>query len=397
MATAVHKAFTPGRIGPVQLRNRFVKAATFEGMSPGGVPGAALVAHHRAIAAGGAGMTTVAYCSVSPLGLTFADQMHMRPELVAHLREVTDAVHAEGAAAALQLGHAGYFADRKTIGATPVAPSRVFNAYGMSFSRPLGEAEIDALVDDYGRAAHLAVEAGFDAVEVHVGHGYLLSQFLSPYTNRRRDRWGGSLENRMRMPVGTVRRVVEEVGERAAVLAKLNLTDGFRGGLTLEESVAVARALEGAGVHAIVPSGGFTSRTPFYMLRGNVPVKEMVAHETKPLARVGLGLFGRFVVKEIPFTELFFLQGARQVKDAVEVPVVLLGGVKSLAGVTQAMEDGFEFVAMGRALIAEPDLVSRMETGGATASRCVPCNLCVAEMEVGGVRCVHLGQPRPLG
>ncbi len=383
-------AFTPGRIGPIALRNRILKTATFEGMTPHGVPSAKLVEHHRAIAAGGAALTTVAYCSVARSGLTFEHQMWMRPEIVAPLRTLTDAVHAEGAAAAIQLGHAGYFADPKAIGERPMGASRALNLFNVSVCRGMSESDIQAMIDDFGRAARLAVEAGFDAVEVHVGHGYLLSQFVSPFTNRRRDRWGGSVENRARLPVEVVKRVRAEVDGRAAVIAKMNLDDGFEGGVDLAAALVVGRALEAAGADALVPSGGFVSRTPFYMLRGTVPVNEMVAIQPGALRRIGLKLFGRIVVKEYPFRETFFFDGAKRLLDTVTIPVVLLGGVKTLDGIGRAMSAGFGFVAMGRALIAEADLPRRMEAGLATASRCVPCNLCVVEMEKEGVRCVRV-------
>src|SRR5207237_8510691 len=139
-------------------------AATFEGMSPNGVPAPKLVEHHRAIAAGGAALTTVAYCAVARSGLTFAHQLSMRPEIVAGLRPLTDAVHREGAAAAIQLGHAGYFADRNVIGERPMGASRALNLYGFTVCRAMTEDDIAKLVDDFARAASLAVEAGFDAV-----------------------------------------------------------------------------------------------------------------------------------------------------------------------------------------------------------------------------------------
>lgn len=387
---SAEKAFTPIALGPLSLRNRIIKTATFEGMSPKGVPSQKLVDHHRGIAAGGTAMTTVAYCAVAHDGLTFEHQLWMRPEIIAPLRRLTDAVHGEGGLAAIQLGHAGYFADKHVIGGAPMGASRALNLYGMSLCRAMTEADIARIIEDFATAARRAVEAGFDAVEVHVGHGYLLSQFVSAFTNRRRDAWGGTLEKRVRLPVEVVKRVRAAVEGRAAVLVKMNLDDGFRGGVTYDDAVVVARALEAAGAHALVPSGGFVSRTPFYMLRGTVPVNEMVAIQPGVLRRVGLKLFGRIVVKEYPFQENFFFEGAKRVVDAVRIPVALLGGVKTVDGIGRAMSAGFELVSMGRALIAEPDLPKRFQAGLATESRCVPCNLCVVEMEKEGVKCVRV-------
>lgn len=383
--------FSPARLGDLELRNRVLKAATFEGMCPGGAPSKELLEFHRRIAQGGAAMTTVAYCSVSPDGRTYGHQMHMRREIVPALRELTAAVHREGAAASIQLGHCGYFASRGVTGARPLGPSVVFNTYGLSFARAMTGADIARVTEDFGRAAQLAKEAGFDAVELHLGHGYLLSQFLSPYTNRRSDGWGGALEGRLRFPLAVVRRVREAVGPGFPVVCKINLRDGFKGGLEADESVGVARALEGAGADLLVPSCGFVSKTPLYMMRGETPLREMIAVQRSALTKVGLFLFGRVFVQEYPYEETFLLEEARRVRAAVRMPVALIGGVKSRAGLARAMGEGFEFVQVGRALIHDPDFVRKLEGGEAEASGCEPCNQCIAEMDRGGVRCVRTG------
>jgi 2,4-dienoyl-CoA reductase-like NADH-dependent reductase (Old Yellow Enzyme family) len=392
-ANGQHAVFTPGRLGGIELRNRVIKTATYEGMCPDGVPSNALIEHHRALAAGGVGMTTVAYCAVSPNGRTFAEQMYMREAIVPRLRQLTGAVHAAGAAASIQLGHCGFFSRNTALPRRrSLGPSFSLNQYGLMsgvpFARAMTEADIAEVIDDFGTAAARAVDAGFDAVEVHLGHGYLLSQFLSPATNRRRDRWGGSLDNRMRLPLAVLQRVRERVGPRVPILAKTNLRDGFRGGLELDESVGVAQRLEAAGIDAIVLSGGFTSKTPFYLFRGGRPLKEMIEVEKSWPQKIALRLFGASAIKEYPFKELFFLDEARAVRKAVRVPLVLLGGALSLDNLDTAMHEGFEFVAMGRALIADPDLINRMQRGEATRSRCNSCNKCVAEMDRNGVRCV---------
>jgi 2,4-dienoyl-CoA reductase-like NADH-dependent reductase (Old Yellow Enzyme family) len=388
------RIFSAAKLGGLTLRNRVIKTATYEGMCPGGIPSPSLTKHHRDLAAGGVGMTTVAYCSVSPNGRTFSEQMTMRPEVVPKLREVTDAVHSEGAAASLQLGHCGYFSKNAELTLKrPLGPSFGINEYGlmagMPFAGAMTEADIEHTIEEFGAAAGLAAEAGFDAVELHLGHGYLLSQFLSPAVNRRRDRFGGSLENRLRFPLAAVRRVREVVGAELPILAKTNLRDGFKGGLELEEAIGVARALEAEGIDAIVLSGGFTSKSPFFLFRGERPLKEMIEVEKSRLQKLTLRVFGRAIIKAHPFEEMFFLEDAREVRKAVKVPLVLLGGIVSLANIEQAMAEGFEFVAMGRALINDPGLIGKLERGEVARSACVPCNKCVAEMDrPGGVRCV---------
>jgi 2,4-dienoyl-CoA reductase-like NADH-dependent reductase (Old Yellow Enzyme family) len=388
------KAFSVGRIGQLELRNRFIKTATYEGMCPKGIPSDDVVRHHAALARGGVGLTTLAYCSVCPDGRTFEDQLVMRPEVVPRLRDIVKAVHAEGAAISIQLGHCGSFSrNREVSGGRPAGPSFTVNLYGMllglPFGRAMGEADIGKLIDDFGDAAALAREAGFDAVELHLGHGYLLSQFLSPASNRRRDRWGGSLEGRLRLPLAVVERVRHRVGPDFPIIAKMNLRDGFWGGLGIDEAVVIAQKLEAASVDAIEGSGGFTARNPMFLFRGPSPLREMVAVEHDAVQKWALRLFGAVIVRGSRFSELYFLEEAKRVRQAVKIPVILLGGVVSRAGVERAMREGFDFVAMGRALIADPDFVHRLQHGKLERSRCDACNKCIAEMDrEGGVRCV---------
>ncbi len=391
------RVFEPGEIGPLRLRNRILRTGAFEGMTPGGVPSAALVEHHRRMAAGGVALTVVAYCSVARDGLTFGDQMWARPEIVPPLGELAGAVHREGGLCALQLGHAGYFANPEATHEKPMGASAQVCLYTLARSRAMTRADLARLADDFARATGLAREAGFDAIEVHLAHGYLLSQFLSPHTNHRKDEFGGSLENRLRFPLEVLDRVRAAAGADMAVLAKLNLEDGFRGGLELAEAVEVARRVEASGAaDALVLSGGFVSKTPFFMLRGDLPVAEMVRNEKRLSRRVSMRLFARAIVDEYPFEPLFFMPAAMSVRRAVKLPLVLVGGMRSLDHLSEARAAGFDFLALGRPLIHDPDFVRRLERGEITASPCEPCNKCIAEMENGGVHCAHptLGQPR---
>jgi len=385
----VSSTFTPFTVGGLRLRNRIVKPATFEGMCPGGMVSDALVEHHRRVAAGGAALTTVAYASISPDGRSYPTQILMRPEVVPGLARLADAVHREGAAAALQIGHCGYFANPRVIGGRPLGASRLFNTYGLTFARPATEGDLARVVSDFATSTWLAREAGMDAVELHFGHGYLVSQFLSPFTNRRRDRWGGSLANRARLAVEVLRAARRAAGPDFPILLKVNIRDGFPGGLELDESIAAARMLEGEGATALVLSCGFVSRTPLYMLRGDVPVRQMAAVQEAWHARLGLTLFGKLLVQRYPYEEGFLLEEARRMRAAVRLPLVLLGGIKSLATIERALGAGFELVGMGRALLHDPDLPMRMERGEAAGSGCVPCNECIAEMDRGGVRCTR--------
>ena len=340
----------------------------------------------------------------------------MRPEVVAPLRRLTDAVHREGAAASLQLGHCGWFTKNQALSTRfPRGPSLAFNAYGLSAGKPIAlamsGAELERVTSEFGVAAGLAREAGFDAVELHLGHGYLLSQFLCPATNRRKDEYGGSLDGRARLPLEVVRRVREVVGPGFPILCKTNLRDGFRGGLEVPDAVGVAQRLEREGVDALVLSGGFTSRTPFFLFRGRRPLAEMIEVEKSRLQKLALACFGRSVIREYPFEEMFFLPEAREVRRAVRMPLVLLGGIVSRENVDRAMAEGFDFVAMGRALIANPDLVNRMRgdprraRAAITATSASPrwtaaaCAACSSRGSFGGRRrgvgCGEIKRSRP--
>ena len=271
--------FESARLGPITLRNRVIKAATFEGRTPKRRVTDELIAFHRAVAAGGVGMTTVAYCAVTRAGSTDGHQLMLDdPEVGPGLRRLTDAIHAEGAAVAAQIGHAGPVANPAGTKHPSVAPSRVFSPLGMRRTHAVTTEDIARITEQYRDGAAMLAESGFDAIEVHLGHNYLLSAFLSPKLNRRTDEWGGSLENRARFPRQVVRAVRDAVGDGIAVTAKLNMADGVDGGLWLDESIDVARMLEADGaLDALTLTGGSSFENPMYLFRGDAPIQEMAA------------------------------------------------------------------------------------------------------------------------
>ncbi len=390
------QVFRKGRIAGLELRNRIIRAGCFEGMCQDESPSELLLEHHRAVAAGGVAMTTVAYCAVSRNGLAFGHEMWMREEIVPMLKRITDAIHQEGAAASIQLGHCGFFANSRVILQKPMGPSAKFCTFRLNMSREMTEEDMAQVREDFGRAAVMARDAGFDAVEVHSGHGYLLSQFLSPWTNHRRDVYGGSLGNRLRFPASVIRHVRETVGSEMPVLVKMNLCDGFRDGLDVEDAVQVARRYEAEGASSLILSSGFTTRTPFHLLRGEVPIREFVKAEKNLPLKAGLFLFGRLMITRYPFGELFLLDMARSVREAVRMPLVLIGGVCSLANMETAMVEGFDFVQIGRATIRDPNIVNKMERGEVAASDCDHCNRCVGIVTGRPVTCVCLEEGRAL-
>jgi 2,4-dienoyl-CoA reductase-like NADH-dependent reductase (Old Yellow Enzyme family) len=369
--------FENARLGPVTLRNRVIKAATFEGRTPRGLVTDELVDFHRAIAAGGAALTTLAYCAVAPEGRTARRQIHMRPAAVAGLTRLTEAVHTEGAAVAAQLGHAGPVADARSNRAPALAPSRTISPLTGRIIRAVAANDLTRLIAAHAQAAAFAVDSGFDAVELHFGHNYLVSSFFSPLLNRRRDGWGGSLTNRARFAREIAEAVRTRIGDRIAVTAKLNMDDAVPGGLRPAESLQIARLLEGDGhLDALELTAGSSLLNPMYYFHGTPPTKDFAAVFPQPL-RTGLRIFGRAFLHHYPYTPLYLLPAARRFRAGLTMPLILLGGITDHAAMRQAIDEGFEFVAMGRALLMEPDLVSRIQASAATTSRCVHCNRCM--------------------
>ena len=382
--------FTPVRIGPVTLRNRVIRSAAFENMAYGNKPSQDLKDYHVAVARGGVGMTTLAYASVSRSGLSFDGQLWMREEIVPALKDITDAIHAEGAKASIQLGHCGNMTHRATCGCTPVGASGGFNLYSPTFVRRLREDEILALVEDFGHAVELARQAGFDCVEIHAGHGYLISQFLSPYTNRRHDRFGGPLENRMRFMQLVIRRVMEAAGDDMGVLVKMNMHDGFRRGMQRAECLEVARELERLGVHAIVLSAGFVSKAPMEVMRGAMPLRTMAYYmDTRKFwwLKAFVRLFGRVVIPTVPYREGYFLEDAKAFRAALKLPLVYVGGMVSRGKMEEVLDAGFDALQMARALIHDTDFVNKLHSGELSCSGCRHSNYCIGRMYTLEMRC----------
>ncbi len=390
------KLFTPYRLGGITLRNRTVRSAAFESMGADYAPTDKLKDYHVAVARGGIGMTTLAYASVSRSGLSFDSQLWMRPEIIPALREITGAIHAEGAAASIQLGHCGNMTHISTAGGIPIGASWGVNLYSPTLVRRARKAELEQIARDFGAAVRLAHEAGFDCVEIHAGHGYLISQFLSPLTNHRRDGFGGSLDGRMsfmRMCLDEVMRAKQETG--MGVLVKHNMYDclpreqgGSGRGIQIPESIGIAREIEKSGVDGIVLSGGFVSRTPMLVMRGAMPIRTLTHYMKNPLLKTGIALFGRAMMRPYPWGECYFLEDAKKFREALSLPLVYVGGVVSHAGADKALDAGFDLVQMARALVAEPCFAGRLEAEGADCrSVCDHSNYCIGRMYSVDMQC----------
>src|ERR1700751_4383901 len=386
---------SPAKLGPIILRNRTIKSATFEARTPNALASDDLIEYHRLPAAGGVGMTTVAYCAVSPGGRPEGTGLGMRPEAVPGFRRLTDTIHAEGAAVSAQIGHAGPVANAKTNKATALAPVRFFNPIGMRFAKKATRDDIDDVIAGHANAARFAIEAGFDAVEIHLGHNYLASAFLSPLINRRNDEFGGSLENRAKVARGMVMAVRHAVQDQIAVTAKLNMSDGVRGGISVDEAITTAKWLQDdGGLDAIELTAGSSLVNPMYLFRGDAPLKQF-AGAFKPPLSWAIRMTGKKFLRQYPYRDAYLLRDAKLFRAELSMPLILLGGITNRETMDLAMAGGFQFVAMARALLAEPDLINRIAADGAAHtvhSACTHCNQCMPTI-YSRTRCVVTGGP----
>ena len=385
------KIFTPVTFGPLTLRNRTIRSAAFENMCHGNKPSQDLFDYHTAVAKGGIGMTTIAYAAVNRSGVSFDGQLWMREEIIPDLKKLTDAIHAEGAKASIQLGHCGNMTHRSTCGQMPVGASGGFNLYSPTFVRQLKEQEIYGLVKDFGNAVNLARKAGFDAVEIHAGHGYLISQFLSPYTNRRRDKFGGDLNQRMTFMRLVMNEVMKAAGDDMAVFVKTNMYDGFKGGLGIDECIEVAKELEKLGAHALVLTAGFVSKAPMAVMRGCMPYKTLT-HYMDPWKfwwlKIGVSLFGKLLIPEVPFKEAYFLEDAKKFRAQLNLPLVYVGGLISKSKMEEVLDAGFDGLQMARALVHDTDFINKL-AAGEERSGCKHSNYCIGRMYTLEMKCHH--------
>ena len=391
-----NRIFQEAHIGPLTLRNRTIRSAAFESMCPGHEPSQMLYDYHTSVARGGVGMTTVAYAAVEESGLSFDRQLVMRPEIIPGLRRLTDGIHKEGAAAGIQLGHCGNMSHKEICGCIPVGASTGFNLYSPTLVRGLRRDELPALAKNFGRAVNLAREAGFDSVEIHCGHGYLIDQFLNTYFNRRRDEYGGSLENRMRFMTMCMEEVMKAAGNDMAVVVKMNMRDGLkRPGTTIEESIEIAKRLQQLGTHAIVLSGGLVSATPMYVMRGEMPIHTMTHYMDKAWLKYGVRACGKMMVPTVPYQEAFFLEDALRFRQAMpDMKFIYVGGLVAGDKINEVLSHGFEAVQMARSLLNEPDFVNRLKDNPHHRCGCRHSNYCIARMYSVDMAChQHLEEP----
>lgn len=390
---AIPDPFQPFQLGPITLRNRFIKSGANEGMCVDGTPSKALLKHHRDLAAGGVALTTVAYGAVAKVGRTLENQIWIRPEIVPDLKAMADAVHAEGGRISFQITHGGSFVTQCRVAGRTLSAMSGFNPAGAMagnfFQRAMTGNDMDVVAGQFVRAAELCREAGFDAVEIHMGHGYLLNQFISPLSNQRTDAYGGSAENRVRFPAMVLKRVKDAVGKDLAVLAKINVADGVRRGATVDDAIVTGRALQAAGADMLVLSGGRNMESGWFIFGSNFNLEEMdiVLRDRWFLRTMMHVAQGR--APKVEFKEMYFLDYSRKIRAALDLPLAYLGGAKSMDNVETALREGFDAIVMARALIHDPALVNKFRGGALRHSGCTSCNRCVAYIyDPAGTRCV---------
>lgn len=380
-------AFEPLIIGNLKLRNRFIRSAAFEGMCQNHQVTNDLINYHKQVAAGGVGMTTVAYAAVSKSGLSFKHQLWLRIEIITDLKKLTQTVHQNGAAVSIQIGHTGNMSKKSISGERPIAPTGRFNIYGPSWPRTMNAFDIEKVIEDFANAVWVAKQSGFDAVEIHAGHGYLISQFLSPYTNKRNNEYGGSFENRSRFLKEVLTACKAAAANEIAIIVKMNMYDGFVDGITHAEAIATAKIIEQCGADAIVLSGGFVSRSPMYIMRGQIPQKTMSHYLKNFPIKMMVRYFGKYLIPPIKFEEGYFLDDALSFKQAVKIPVIVVGGLNSETTIDKALTMGFDGIGLARALIQNPNFVNDLHSNKIKKSACTICNYCVAVMYSQKMQC----------
>ncbi len=395
--------FTSSTIAGIRLRNRLLRSATHESMAEeNGAPGVAHEKLYTALAKGGAGAIITGYAGVQQDGRSSLPGMLMMHDdsLVPAYRRLTDAVHGHGCPIILQLAHCGRQTRSAVTGMKTVAPSalrdRIFNE---EIPGELDEEGIRAIIASFAAAAGRAARAGFDGVQLHMAHGYLLAQFLSGYTNRRRDRWGGPLENRFRIVSEILLRIRRELKDYP-VLAKISAYDRRPGGMRIDEAVGIARLLEASGCSAVEVSSGTVEEGLSIMRGPELPVEPLLACNFRfaampvPLRKVVAPLLQLGMRLPEPVTN-YNVEAARAIRRAVSIPVIVVGGIHVQEDIAAAFGSGaIDCVSMSRPFIIEPDIVRKLQEGRRTASRCIKCNYCAILIEQGPLRCWYGKLPK---
>jgi 2,4-dienoyl-CoA reductase-like NADH-dependent reductase (Old Yellow Enzyme family) len=352
--------FTPSQIGNLDLPNRLVRSATAESMADAdGRPLPPLKRLYQDLARGGVGLIITGHLYVHPSGRAHPEMTGIySDDLIPGLAELADAVHQEGGRVAAQINHGGM--QCKDSGFETIAPSAVNAPFLSQPAREMTPDEIDLMIQAYAQAARRAQEAGFDAVQVHAAHGYLNSQFLSPFVNRRTDEWGGDSERRMRFLRAVCQAVREQVGPDYPVFIKLGMMDGVEGGLTPEGGARVVASLEEMGMDGLEISGGIEGDRKMNVRKGIDSEEE----------------------------EAYYRHLAQMARPVTDLPIILVGGLRSRRVMEDVLATGdADFVSLCRPLISETDFPNRLRLGQHEVSSCISANYCWPETTGEGIAC----------
>lgn len=373
--------FQSGSIGSMKLKNRFVRSATAEFLATkeGRVTDKYRKAYER-LAKGGVGLIISGNFYVNETGRAYPNNIMIdKEEQINELKTVTDLVHKHGSKIVAQINHAGRQCDPKYYKSKPIAPSSIRDMLSLVKPKEMTVDEIEITIDAFTDAAKRIKEAGFDGIQIHAAHGYLINQFLSGHTNRRKDQWGGLLENRMRFLLEIFKRIRSEVGPDYPILIKINANDFIKRGVNLEEAIAVCKKLDSEGIDAIEVSGGIAERG-LVTIRGDIP-KDLIVKKLNVAERFLIYFMENTLRKWAHFEEGYFMSYATEIKKNVKVPVILVGGMRKRGTMEKIIENGnADFISLCRPFIRQPNLVNQMKKKEENIITCVSCNRCTIEM-----------------
>ncbi|MCO5259441.1 MAG: NADH:flavin oxidoreductase [Crocinitomicaceae bacterium] len=396
LSNSLQKLLSPVQLNGITLKNRIIKAATFESMlDDNNNITDKCIDFHESFAAGGVGMTTLAYCAPEPDGRMIDSYMYIREEIKPQLQKLAERVHKHGCMLSGQIAHCGAFSRNKKLQRKrPVAPSTQFNSvgmlYGLFFTQEMDRQLMDEVANSYGNTAKIMKESGFDAVELHFGHGYLLSQFISPITNKRKDNYGGCIENRMRYPLEVLANVRKQVGDDFPILAKITMYDDMKGGISLADGIESAKLLDKAGIDGIILSAGTSSQNPMLLFHGDSILPGLLEYEKNPVMRFGMKLVAKTMFRNYPYRELYLLEAAKKIKAETSCHIIYIGGANEVESLEKVMDLGFDFVQSGRPLLRDPEMIHHLQKLGKNyVNGCDHCNKCAPLMnDPDGIRCV---------
>ncbi|KPA11975.1 NADH-dependent flavin oxidoreductase [Candidatus Magnetomorum sp. HK-1] len=389
------KLFEKSTIKSMELKNRIIRSSTVDSMCDDGNPTEMHYKLFEKLAKGGTGLIITGMSYVSQDGRHLTPAMCLaidKDEQIPKLKALTDHVHQYDTKIAMQIGHCGRQTSLKALGTMPMAPSPVKEKIGKDIPREMTEEDIERTIEAFSEAARRVKESGFDAVQINANHGYLVNQFLSPYTNRRKDKWGGTVENRMRFVIEIYKRCRVSVGEEFPVFIKMNAYDNMKNGLKLDEGVVMAQMMAEAGFDGIEVSCGIME-DGWSFLRGNFPVEIFIddlGMFKNPIIAFIMRRFGRKLIKTPAFKVAFNRENAKLIKSKVDVPVFVVGGLSDPKVINDIIESGdADYVALSRPLIKNPSFPNRIKEGNDEPSKCISCNHCLPYLLMAPLRCYN--------